>query len=135
MVEATVARIKRTRMVYLAGSTLTLLFLGLIYAFSMFSAPMCAAFGLEKGAVGLTFNIMMIMFCIGAIIGSQIERKAGVKGALLVGHGSSNALAIKNGVLTTARTARADVAGIIARTVAEASSSDGPEKGPIGGAA
>ena len=59
----------------------------------------------------------------------------GVKGALLVGHGSSNALAIKNGVLTTARTARADVAGIIARTVAEASSSDGPEKGPIGGAA
>ena len=84
MVEATVARIKRTRMVYLAGSTLTLLFLGLIYAFSMFSAPMCAAFGLEKGAVGLTFNIMMIMFCIGAIIGSQIERKAGVKGALLV---------------------------------------------------
>lgn len=42
----------------------------------------------------------------------------GVKGALLVGHGSSNALAIKNGVLTTASIVRADVAGIIAETVA-----------------
>ncbi|WP_080797640.1 phosphate acyltransferase PlsX [Arabiibacter massiliensis] len=42
----------------------------------------------------------------------------GVKGALLVGHGSSGALAIKNGVLTTAGIVRADVAGIIARTAA-----------------
>lgn len=42
----------------------------------------------------------------------------GVKGALLVGHGSSNALAVKNGVLTTASIARAGVSDIIARTVA-----------------
>lgn len=43
----------------------------------------------------------------------------GVKGACIVGHGSSNALAIKNGVLTTAEVVRANVAGIIADTVAE----------------
>ena len=42
----------------------------------------------------------------------------GVKGALLVGHGSSNALAVKNGVLTTARIARTGVSDIIAQTVA-----------------
>lgn len=40
----------------------------------------------------------------------------GVKGACIVGHGSSNALAIKNGVLTTASIVRADVSGIIAQT-------------------
>lgn len=42
----------------------------------------------------------------------------GVKGALLVGHGSSNALAVRNGVLTTASIARAGVSDIIAQTVA-----------------
>ena len=45
----------------------------------------------------------------------------GVKGACIVGHGSSSALAVKNGVLTTAGVVRADVAGIIARTVENAS--------------
>lgn len=48
----------------------------------------------------------------------------GVKGALLVGHGSSSAQAVKNGVLTTAAIARAHVSEIIAQTVTpEASSS------------
>lgn len=41
----------------------------------------------------------------------------GVRGACLVGHGSSNEEAIKNGVLITARTVRLDVSGIIARTI------------------
>ena len=40
MSEMSAAQIKSKRMVYLALSTLTLLFLGLIYAFSMFAAPM-----------------------------------------------------------------------------------------------
>ena len=43
----------------------------------------------------------------------------GVKGALLVGHGSSSAFAVKNGVLTTAGVVRAGVSEIIAQTVAK----------------
>ena len=58
MPETTVARVKSERMRTLACSTFALLFLGLIYAFSMFAAPMGEAFELEKGAIGLTFNIM-----------------------------------------------------------------------------
>lgn len=84
MSDLTVGQIKSKRMLYLALSTLTLLFLGLIYAFSMFAGPMTTAFGLEKSAVGLTFNIMMITFCVGAIIGSQVEKKLGVRGTLFV---------------------------------------------------
>lgn len=84
MPELSIAQIKRTRSLYLALSTLALLFLGLIYAFSMFAAPMSAAFGLDKVAVGLTFNIMMITFCFGAIGGSQIEKNLGTKGALII---------------------------------------------------
>jgi glycerol-3-phosphate acyltransferase PlsX len=41
----------------------------------------------------------------------------GVKGACVVGHGSSSSTAIKNGVLTTARMARLQVSEIIAQTV------------------
>lgn len=44
----------------------------------------------------------------------------GVKGAVIVGHGSSNATAIKNGIAVAAAAARADVAGVIAATVGRA---------------
>ena len=84
MTELSVNQIKSKRIVYLILSTVTLLFLGLIYAFSMFKQPMCDTFGLEAGPVGLTFNIMMITFCVGAVIGSQIEKKLGVKGSIIV---------------------------------------------------
>ena len=84
MSEMAPAQIKSKRILYLVLSTVTLLFLGLIYAFSMFAAPMCAAFGLEKSAVGLTFNIMMITFFLGAVLGSQIEKAIGVKRAIIV---------------------------------------------------
>ncbi|MBC2890464.1 phosphate acyltransferase PlsX [Gordonibacter massiliensis (ex Traore et al. 2017)] len=47
----------------------------------------------------------------------------GVKGACIVGHGSSNAYAVKNGVLTTAGVVRAGVSEIIAQTVAAGASS------------
>ena len=47
----------------------------------------------------------------------------GVKGACIVGHGSSNALAVKNGVLTSADVVRTGVSEIIAQTVASTSAS------------
>lgn len=79
--------VKRRRAGYLVLSTITLLFLGLIYAFSMFAAPMCSAFGYEGAAVAQTFNIMMISFCVGAVAESQIEKKLGVKLTTLVSAG------------------------------------------------
>ncbi len=48
----------------------------------------------------------------------------GVKGACLVGHGSSNAKAVKNGIHTTAKTIRLDVSGIIANTVKQEQKSE-----------
>lgn len=85
MGEMTVQQIKGKRNVYLALSTFTLLFLGLIYAFSMYAAPMCVTFGLEKAQIGLTFNIMMIAFCLGAIGGAFVEKRVGVKLSIIIG--------------------------------------------------
>ena len=50
----------------------------------------------------------------------------GVKGACIVGHGSSNALAIKNGILATAATVRSHVAEVIAETMACEAASSSP---------
>jgi glycerol-3-phosphate acyltransferase PlsX len=43
----------------------------------------------------------------------------GVKGAYVIGHGSSNALAIKNGILVAAKTARTGVCQTIEKTILE----------------
>lgn len=83
--ELTISRdVKAKRTVLLALSAATLLVLGLIYAFSMFASPISEAFGLERSAVGLTFNIMMIAFCVGALIGSQLNKLIGLKLSLVV---------------------------------------------------
>lgn len=47
----------------------------------------------------------------------------GVKGACIVGHGSSNALAIRNGVLATAGTVRSHVSEVIAQTIGDQAAS------------
>lgn len=52
----------------------------------------------------------------------------GVKGAVIVGHGSSNETAIMNGIAVAAETARADVAGIIAAMVGGKAASAAPAK-------
>ena len=44
----------------------------------------------------------------------------GVKGACIVGHGSSNELAIKNGIHMTAKTVRLGISGLIENTVSKA---------------
>ncbi|MBQ9953994.1 MAG: phosphate acyltransferase PlsX [Eggerthellaceae bacterium] len=50
----------------------------------------------------------------------------GVKGACVVGHGSSNATAIKNGILVAATTVRSNVAQVIADTVASSAAAAAP---------
>lgn len=55
----------------------------------------------------------------------------GVRGACIVGHGSSDATAVKNGILVAARTARAGIDELIAEGVARSSEAadDAPEAG------
>ncbi len=82
--DAVLPRLKRKRALILAISTIALFFLGLIYAFSMFVAPMCEAFGLDKSGVSITFYIMMIAFCFGGLAGSYIQKSAGLRAGLFV---------------------------------------------------
>ncbi len=55
--------------------TFLMLFLGLIYAWSLFAAPLEEAFNWSRSQTSITFSISMTMFCLGSIISGIILKK------------------------------------------------------------
>ena len=76
--------IKRKRYVYLFATAASFLVLGLVYAWSLFATPLATIYGWDMGAVGITFTICMIAFCIGGLSGVQVLKHRGVRGAVLI---------------------------------------------------
>ena len=66
------------RWLYLAVGTLSMLFAGIIYAWSILKTPLAAEFGWDASQLALNFTLTMCFFCIGGFLGSQIARKIGV---------------------------------------------------------
>lgn len=56
-------------------ATFLMLFLGLIYAWSLFAAPMEEAFNWSRSQTSITFSISMITFCLGSIISGLVLKK------------------------------------------------------------
>lgn len=80
------------------GSAVLLLFLGLIYAWSIFVAPLEGEFGWTRDQTSLTFTICMSLFCIGGIAAAQLRKKVSVSVILLI-----NAIIILVSFLLTSR--------------------------------
>ncbi|MBQ6621617.1 MAG: MFS transporter [Mogibacterium sp.] len=73
------------RWLYLATGTLILLFLGLIYAWSIFRLSFSAVFPeWTVSQLSLVFTISMCCFCTGGFIGGQLSRILGVRQRLLI---------------------------------------------------
>jgi len=66
----------RKRYVYLVTGMVMLLFLGLIYAWSIFRAPLGAEYGWSVSQMSLTFTISIIAFCLGIYSAGRLLRKA-----------------------------------------------------------
>ena len=76
--------LKRKRYVYLFASAASFLVLGLVYAWSLFATPLATIYGWELSAVKVTFTICMAAFCVGGLIGAQVLKRLGVRGAILL---------------------------------------------------
>ena len=73
------------RWLYLCTATLTLLFLGLIYAWSIFRTPFSEIFpDWTISQMSLTFTISMIFFCLGGFAGGLMSKKLSVRVRFLI---------------------------------------------------
>lgn len=83
---------QRHRLLYVATAFVTLLFMGLIYAWSLFVAPIEADFGWERARTSLIFTLSMISFSLGMVVAGSIERRFSPRAvmaatALIIGGG------------------------------------------------
>ncbi|MBE6027741.1 MAG: OFA family MFS transporter [Clostridiales bacterium] len=73
------------RWLYLGMGTLTLLFLGLIYAWSIFRTPFGEMFpDWSISQLSLTFTISMIFFCLGGFAGGVLSKKLSIRARMLI---------------------------------------------------
>lgn len=72
-------RKKRIRWVYLIVGVVLLLFLGLIYAWSVFRVPIEKEFGWSASKTSMTFSISMMMFCLGGLFSGILTGKKGAR--------------------------------------------------------
>ncbi|WP_295581222.1 MFS transporter [uncultured Oscillibacter sp.] len=74
---------KKARWGYLILGVGLLLCLGLIYAWSVFRAPLEAEFGWSKAQTSVTFSISMMMFCLGGLVSGIVTGKKGPRFTLV----------------------------------------------------
>ena len=77
--EINIEKLKKVRWGYLLLGVVLLLFLGLIYAWSVFRAPLEKEFGWSKAQTSVTFSVSMMMFCLGGLAGGILNGKKGYR--------------------------------------------------------
>lgn len=72
------------RWLYLAVGVLTMLFAGIIYAWSILKAPFTDEFGWTPSELALNFTLTMCFFCLGGLLGARLSRRFGIRPAMVL---------------------------------------------------
>lgn len=80
---ATQSTLKK-RTLYLITGVFTMLFSGVLYAWSILNVPFGTQFKWTSSSLSVNFTITMCFFCLGAFFGSIICKKIGVKFTLII---------------------------------------------------
>ena len=72
------------RWFYLVSGMFTMLFSGVLYAWSILKIPFKGEFGWSDSVLAFNFTLTMCFFCLGAFFGSLICKKAGVTVTLIL---------------------------------------------------
>ena len=88
------------RWLYLAVGTFTMLFAGILYAWSILKTPLAAEFDWNTSELALNFTLTMCFFCLGGFFGSQISRKIGAPLTIIIAGVLAGAGFILTGLLT-----------------------------------
>lgn len=71
------------RWLYLVVGTIALLFVGIIYAWSILKAPLAQEFAWTPSQLSLNFTIAMAFYCVGGVLGGVIRKKIGLRLTLI----------------------------------------------------
>jgi len=73
-----------TRWTILAVGVFTMLFAGIIYAWSILKVPFAEELGYNGEALALNFTLTMSFFCIGGLLSNVFVKKLGTKFTLML---------------------------------------------------
>ena len=65
----------KKRLFVMLSDSILLIFLGLVYAWSVFKKPLSLAYGWNDSQLTWTFTICMFMFCLGGFGGAQLSKR------------------------------------------------------------
>lgn len=74
----------KNRALYLVTGIIVLLFLGLIYAWSVFIGPLESEFGWQRSETSFIFTISMIFFCVGNLASGTLTPRTSPRVSILV---------------------------------------------------
>ena len=70
------------RWIYLIMGTVSMLFAGIIYGWSILNAPFLEMW--DKNALSLNFTITMSFFCLGGFLGAKLSRRFGIQVSIIL---------------------------------------------------
>ena len=78
------SNVMKQRRWILAVGVLTMLFAGIIYAWSILKVPFAAEAGFSSDRLALSFTLTMCFFCIGGFLSGQLVRRIGTRPTILI---------------------------------------------------